>query len=220
MWPSFIAILYLREAVTAEAESVRQRNASRASYWLNMWDQLARRRETGDEASPRNRIRRAHRLAFMAQAALASGEMEEAATLAREVLRIIPSAEEAGGAEDSGGAESFNAHIVLGRVALAHGDLPMAEQSLLDAASISPPVAAFATFGPDTALAQGLLVRGRTEAVIRYLEACQGFWVLGQKQVHDWIERIRQGEIPDLSTPTYDRKALLPLLSSSWSRMN
>jgi hypothetical protein len=154
----------------------------------------------------------------MAQAALASGEIDEAATLAREVLRISPSAEEAGGAENSGDAESFNAHIVLGRVALAQGDLSTAEQSLLDAGSISPTESAFATFGPDTALAQSLLVHGRTEAVIRYLVACGRFWVLGQKQLDDWIEQIRQGGTPDLSTPRHDRKALLPLLRSAWSR--
>lgn len=217
-WPSLIGFIHLRNAQVAESDTVRKREALRARHWLEKWAQLASRRATGDLTSPRTRLSRAHQLTFIAQAALAAGNLKEADRLAHEVLRISPSAEEAGGSEESGDAESFIAHIVLGKVALAQGDVTNAEERLQAAASISPTVPAFATLGPDTALAQGLLAHGRVEAVIDYLEACRGFWVMGRNQLDDWVERIRQGQQPDLSAAVYDRKALFPLLRATLSR--
>src|SRR5262249_50105630 len=67
------------------------------------------------------------------------------------------------------------AHTILGRVALAHGDLRQAREHLLASARLkgSP---ALRSFGPSMELAQELLAAGEHESVLEYLDLCRVFW--------------------------------------------
>jgi len=84
------------------------------------------------------------------------------------------------------------AHMACGLVALVRDDVEGAERELL-AAPLSGLTAA-----PSMALANALLRRHRTSAVLAYLGACQQSLDATASTVKDWIDAIRRGEAPDL----------------------
>lgn len=65
-----------------------------------------------------------------------------------------------------------HAHIVLGRVALARGDVQLAKEQLLASAE-GPTSPQLGSFDPDQQLALALLSRGERDAVLAYAEACK-----------------------------------------------
>jgi tetratricopeptide (TPR) repeat protein len=65
-----------------------------------------------------------------------------------------------------------HAHIVLGRVALARGDVQSAKEHLLASAE-GPTSPQLGSFGPDQQLALALLSRGERDGVVAYAEACK-----------------------------------------------
>ncbi len=87
-------------------------------------------------------------------------------------------------------------NLVLGRIALADGDLRGAGQYLL-AAGRTPGSPQLNSFGPDMALARDLLERGETQTVLRYLALCLEFWEMGQDSLKNWIALIEGGRTPD-----------------------
>jgi tetratricopeptide (TPR) repeat protein len=85
-------------------------------------------------------------------------------------------------------------HIVLGHVALARGDLPLASRHLREAGA-TPGSPQLGSFGPDLALASALLAQGVRDEVIGYLVDCTKFWkTLDLQQLERWCARIRTGE--------------------------
>jgi hypothetical protein len=60
------------------------------------------------------------------------------------------------------------------------------------------------TFGPDLDLANALLKRGKTQAVIEYLQGVHHFWEMDNGRTGKWIAAISKGEKPEL-----DRVAVL-----------
>ncbi len=60
------------------------------------------------------------------------------------------------------------------------------------------------TFGPELDLANALLKRGKTQAVIEYLQGVHRFWEMDNGQIGRWIAAISKGEKPEL-----DRFAVL-----------
>lgn len=85
-------------------------------------------------------------------------------------------------------------HIVLGQVALARGDLPLASRHLREAGT-TPGSPQLDSFGPDLALASELLAQGVRDEVIGYLVDCKAFWKsLDVRQLDTWCTRIRAGE--------------------------
>lgn len=95
----------------------------------------------------------------------------------------------------------FYGHTMLGRVALAKGDIPSAERHLLLAAETqgSPELR---SFGPTMVLAQELLDQGRVQSVLEYLRRCQRFWQADNGRLARWIEEIEKGEHPQLRALT------------------
>jgi len=87
------------------------------------------------------------------------------------------------------------AHLILGRVALARGDLETAGAELIASArnAGSPQLG---SFGPSMTLALDLLKAGRPEVVLEYLALCENFWEMGQPQLHAWTQDIRNGHTP------------------------
>lgn len=86
-----------------------------------------------------------------------------------------------------------DANDVLGRLALRGGDVALAKEYLLRAATItggevfSPP-------GPRMLLAQMLIDRGEREAVCDYLGKVKGAWPGGAARIDRWTAEIRQGK--------------------------
>ena len=127
----------------------------------------------------------------LAMAAFVIGDTDKARTYAETMLADIPD-------DWNRGNRVHYGNLVLGRVALADGDLRGAAQYLL-AAGRTPGSPQLNSFGPDMALARDLLERGETQTVLRYLALCLDFWEMGQASLKNWIALIEGGRTPDFS---------------------
>ena len=136
-----------------------------------------------------------------AERALANGDTEDAEFLAKELLEL------AGRYHDDWyyGNALHNGHEILGLVHMKRGDLVAAERELLKAGQ-TPGSPQLNSFGPNLTLAHDLLLEGRREVVLEYLELCRGFWCHKRKtqsssgseiRLDSWIEEIRGGTVPD-----------------------
>jgi tetratricopeptide (TPR) repeat protein len=88
----------------------------------------------------------------------------------------------------------YNAHIVLGRLALLDGDIEAAKDHLFTA--VKTPATEYDPFAPNMTLAKDLLEKGQKKSVIEFLKQCKKFW--NQPQIIDeWIKDIQTGRMPD-----------------------
>jgi hypothetical protein len=128
-------------------------------------------------------------LAALARAALAAGELEPAELYARAAL-------EASSRLDGWyrGLAVYYGHSTLGLLALEHDDVRSAVDHLVAAAD-TPGAPRLARY-PGMALADGLVSRGETEAVVEFLEKCRAFSGAQGPPLDEWIETLRQGDAP------------------------
>lgn len=126
-----------------------------------------------------------------AKHALRRGDREHAAALARELLALA----ELYRSDWNHGNAVHQAHMVLGRVALAASDRATACEELLEAAS-TPGSPQLDSFGPSMGLAQDLLKAGERDAVLAYLRLCRGFWKLGGCELDKWVLDVEQHREP------------------------
>lgn len=93
-----------------------------------------------------------------------------------------------------------HAHLLLGRIALAQGNIELAKNELLEAGKTngSPQLN---SFGPNMLLAKKLLEVGEKEVVLAYLELCYKFWTISLQPLiemrEQWVKEIKEGKIPD-----------------------
>jgi len=127
-----------------------------------------------------------------AERALGRNQLDDAASFAAELLSL---AEQFSADWYYGNAVHYG-HLVLGEVALARGDRSGAATELLAAGHTrgSPQLN---SFGPNMRLAKGLLQAGERASVLEYLQSCESFWAMGHRQLQDWAELVRTGDIPD-----------------------
>lgn len=111
-------------------------------------------------------------------------------------------------------------HLVLGRIAVDAGKIVEARKRLLESVAEAnlpygyeqPPEQPWEqrpkpgkwkaspqmdTFGPDMTLANELLKKGETEAVLKYLELCAKFWMMENGSLAKWKKQVTDGEAPD-----------------------
>ena len=129
----------------------------------------------GLEKSP---LRRYGLQVRLGEAAYEAEEYARAAEAAARVLAEAPDFE----ATFQFGNGIHRGNIVLGRVALATGDVAVARDHLA-AAGATPGSPQLNSFGPDFVLAAALLARGERDAVVAYLDACKRF---GRAQRPRW----------------------------------
>jgi hypothetical protein len=124
--------------------------------------------------------------------ALAEERLEEAEQLAEALL-----GKAAGTSPFHGGADLHSAHLLLGHVRLRRGDVESAERHLLAAARLEGDPA-LRTFGPNMSLAQALVLHGRIDAVLDYLDLCS-FWKgrHAPRSLVRWQDDITHGRVPD-----------------------
>lgn len=89
----------------------------------------------------------------------------------------------------------YDAHVVLGRLALLEKDIEKAKKELFLAVK-TPGSPQLDSFGPNMMLARDLIEKGQTESVIHFLIECKRFWYDHQK-VDEWIKVIESGKMPD-----------------------
>jgi len=132
--------------------------------------------------------RRYYALDGMAQAALEAGANEKAAAYAKELIAGTP--------EHRREADAvFDAHLVLGRVALRSGDVAAASAQLIEAGrTTGSPI--IETLGPNMTLARELLDKGERSAVLVFLGECRTFWKNGGEQLDAWTAALHNGGTP------------------------
>jgi hypothetical protein len=129
-------------------------------------------------------------LAEVAEAAIFAEDHARAESAARALLEAAPRF----AGNWAYGNFLHQGHIVLGQVALARGDLPLASRHLREAGT-TPGSPQLNSFGPNLALASELLAQGGRDEVIGYLVDCKTFWEsLDVRQLDTWCTRIREGE--------------------------
>lgn len=128
----------------------------------------------------------------MAQAAWDAGEAKAAEEHATDILAW---ATPKGLGWDHGNVV-HDMSILLGKMALARGDVAAAKRHLL-AAGATPGSPQLDSFGPDWTLAEALLERGERAAVLEYIQSCGRFWTSGQNDLAKWRRSIEAGERPD-----------------------
>jgi len=89
------------------------------------------------------------------------------------------------------------AHVTLGHVALAAGDVATAKAELLEAGK-TPGSPQLNSFGPDMTLAAALLERGERDVVVAYFDLCERFWDMGKDELDVWRAQLARGETPRL----------------------
>ena len=103
--------------------------------------------------------------------ALECGQPDLARAYAGEALSLAPQFRQ----DWNYGNAIHNGHVVLGRLALARGDVESACRELLLAGQ-TPGSPQLDSFGPNMSLAHELLQRGQRDAVCRYFDECRAFW--------------------------------------------
>ena len=131
-------------------------------------------------------------LPTLAKAAFELGAIDEAEARARESLDLataFPNDWNYGNAIHDG-------HSVLGRVALARGDVSAAKQELLEAGR-TPGSPQLGSFGPNVSLARDLLSRSEVSTVVEYFRLCLAFWEMEDGKIAHWIRLAESSEMPE-----------------------
>jgi hypothetical protein len=92
-----------------------------------------------------------------------------------------------------------NGHVVLGRLALVHGDVESACKELLLAGE-TPGSPQLDSFGPNMSLAKELLEQGQREVVVQYFEECRVFWRSDHGALKKWRILARLHIPPDFGS--------------------
>jgi tetratricopeptide (TPR) repeat protein len=137
-------------------------------------------------------VERLNDLPQAAQAAFEAGQYDQAATYSTDALNLA-----AQPAYIRSNADAIHyGNIVLGRIALRHGDVANASAYLVKAGVIkgSPHLE---TFGPNMMLAKELLERGERKSVLDYFDLCAGFWADDEGKLNRWRSAVLTGNSPD-----------------------
>lgn len=147
------------------------------------------RRQAQRAVALRDEPHRFDALGALAEKALTDGDTQLASAYAMQALLHLPVAPKSWNT----GNLIYDAHTVLGHIALRAGDVAAAKRHLL-AAARTPGSPQLNTFGPDMELAIDLLAAGERDAVIEYLELCKRFWQQAGSSLDEWQREIRDGE--------------------------
>lgn len=164
---------------------------------------ILRARANGSD-DPRERARLFSEILSLAREAdrprllpeLAKAEFEAGADEAagRDAQRALDSLPEIPGRNANLAAELINrANSVLGRIALARGDLSQAKARLRASLAVPSDATAFRFNGPDLSLAEDLADAGESDAVTEFLEASRAFWLYDRGQIDRIIKLVRSG---------------------------
>ena len=131
-------------------------------------------------------------LPTLAKAAFEVGAIDEAEARARELLSLATTFRN----DWNYGNAIHDGHSVLGRVALARGDVMTAKRELLEAGN-TPGSPQLGSFGPNVSLARDLLQHGETAVVVEYFGLCRVFWKMEGGELDHWIDLASGATVPD-----------------------
>ncbi|MGD0463357.1 MAG: RNA polymerase subunit sigma-24 [Tepidisphaeraceae bacterium] len=139
--------------------------------------------------SPEDRF---YNLTPLPKAAFAAGDNAKATNYA---IQLLVQARSFKGDWNYGNAV-HTANLILGRVALASGDIDTAKARLLEAGK-TPGSPQLDSFGPNMELARDLLQKRERDVVLQYFSLCAKFWTMGTDKLDLWTRTVKAGEIPD-----------------------
>ena len=145
----------------------------------------------GDLSAARNEVERFYALNRAAKNALEAGKTQEARSLAEELARLASNYTD----DWNYGNAVQDANQVLGRIALAEGDVAEAKKRLLASAD-SKGSPQMNSFGPNMQLAKDLLEEGERKVVLEYFKRCT-FWKMGADRLAAWADLVSKGEMPE-----------------------
>jgi tetratricopeptide (TPR) repeat protein len=179
-WPEDLAELLSRPSPTIKpAEQL-----NRAHLVLTEYEKALALSKT-----PENRF---YILTALPKAAFADGNNAKAADYAKQLLAQAQNFKR----NWNYGNAIHSANLILGRIALASGDVDTAKARLLDAGKTrgSPQLD---SFGPNMELARELLQKGEKDVVLQYFDLCARFWTMGGPTLDSWKQTIKAGGTPD-----------------------
>jgi len=135
------------------------------------------------------------RLGQAAKTSLAVGRNADARQFATDLL-FLNEQYSRGDPSKANGEVTFTGHIVLGQLALDDKKLDDAKKHLLAAGQCNDSPS-LGSFGPNMALALGLLKHDEQATVLEYLESCRRFWRMDHGKLDEWKKDIESGRIPE-----------------------
>lgn len=152
----------------------------------------AQRSERGDLEAAKNQQERFYALGDAAKMAMDEDKTDDARRHALELEKLASTYK----SDWNYGNAIQVSNQVLGRIAVADGDIDEAKRSLLASAD-SEGSPQMNSFGPNMLLAKELLEKGERETVLEYFKLCGKFWDLGEEKLAEWSELVKQGKTPD-----------------------
>ena len=146
----------------------------------------------GDVASATNETERFQALCAAIDKAKNSSDLHPARELAEELERMAPNFKGKSGYGNA--VQDFNQ--VLGRIALAEGNIDEAKRRLIASAD-SNGSPTMNSFGPNMTLAKELLLKGESEVVLQYFDLCRRFWKRHTDTLDRWTEDVKHGRLPE-----------------------
>jgi TonB family protein len=148
--------------------------------------------DTEQQAAGATGEHRFYALTGLAKAALAAGNEEKAGNYATEMLAIAVQYPKDW---NYGNAVHFG-NMILGRIALHHGDVTSARRYLLESGR-TPGSPQLGSFGPNVTLAKELIEVNERATALEYFALCRSFWKMGGQKLDDWSKIVRAGGMPD-----------------------
>ncbi|WP_430453595.1 hypothetical protein [Rhodopirellula europaea] len=128
-------------------------------------------------------------LQSLAKVAFEAGDIDAAATYAKEMLQVAESGRNRGN-------HLHHGNLILGRVALFNGDVEEAKSYLLRAGQ-TPGSPQLKSFGPNMGLAKALLEVGQKNVVLEYFELCEEFWEMSRGRLNQWADLVKGDRVPE-----------------------
>ena len=127
----------------------------------------------------------------LAKVAFEAGRHDKARQYAEDMLRDAQA-----GMGWNYGNRVHHGNLVLGRIALAEGNVKAAKFRLT-AAGNTPGSPQLDSFGPNMTLAKDFLERGERDVVLKYFRLCSRFWDMDFGKLEEWAGLVKEGKIPD-----------------------
>ena len=179
-WPQSLAHLYTLRA-THQAPSAQSESSQ---------ESLKQMEKSLDLAT--SELEKFYTITDLVKYAYNAGDLNKAENYAKELLLMAPKYPK----DWNYGNAIHQANIVLGRIALARGNIEAAKKYLIEAGK-TPGSPQLNSFGPNMTLAKELLEKKETQTVLSYFELCGKFWKMGNEKLKEWSELVRNGKMPD-----------------------
>ena len=127
----------------------------------------------------------------LAKVAFEAGRHDKAREYAESMLQDAQ-----GGMTWNYGNRVHHGNLVLGRIALAKGNVKAAKFRLT-AAGNTPGSPQLDSFGPNMTLARDFLEKGERDVVLKYFRLCSKFWDMDFGKLDEWAALVKAGKIPD-----------------------